>query len=103
MRWLKMFIVLLLCVAIGFVGVMFTIHNTEKVSIDLIFVTLPQASLSLWLIASFVLGGFLGFILSGMAIVALKTRLMTSRRKVASVTKELEQFRNTGTALKETT
>lgn len=93
MRWLKMFILLLVCVLVALVGVMFTIHNTEKIAIDLVFLKLPEASLSLWLIAFFVLGGVSGFLLSGFAIVALKTRLMSSRRKVASTTKELEQIK----------
>ncbi len=93
MRFLKMIIVFLLSVVILMVGIMFTIHNTEKVSIDLVFLTLPEASLSLWLIAAFVLGGVLGFLLSSVAVVSLKARLMGSRRKVNATSKELDQLR----------
>ena len=93
MRFLKMIIVFLLSVVILMVGIMFTIHNTEKVSIDLVFLTLPEASLSLWLIAAFVLGGILGFLLSSVAVVSLKARLMGSRRKVNAASKELDQLR----------
>lgn len=93
MRFLKMIIVFLLSVVILMVGIMFTIHNTEKVSIDLVFLTLPEASLSLWLIAAFVLGGVLGFLLSSIAVVSLKARLMGSRRKVNATSKELDQLR----------
>ena len=93
MRFLKMIIVFLLSVVILIVGIMFTIHNTEKVSIDLVFLTLPEASLSLWLIAAFVLGGVLGFLLSSVAVVSLKARLMGSRRKINATSKELDQLR----------
>lgn len=93
MRWLKMLLLLIVCIVIAFVGIMFTIHNTEKVSIDLIFLQLPEASLSLWLIAFFVVGGISGTILSTFAILGLKTKLNLSRRKVESVNKELEAYR----------
>jgi len=92
-RWLKMFILLLLSVVILMVGIMFAIHNTDKVAIDLVFVQLPQASLSLWLIAAFVIGGICGFLLSTIAVVALKTQLMSSRRKIQTTSKELDQLR----------
>jgi uncharacterized integral membrane protein len=88
-----MLLLLVLCIVIAFAGIMFTIHNTEKVSIDLIFLQLPEASLSLWLIAFFVIGGISGTILSTFAILGLKTKLNLSRRKVESVNKELEAYR----------
>ena len=93
MRFLKLIIVFILAVVILVVGIMFTIHNTEKVSIDLVFITLPEASLSLWLIAAFVLGGVLGFLLSSVAVLSLKARLMGSRRKINATSKELDQLR----------
>ncbi len=93
MRWLKMLLLLVLCIVIAFVGIMFTIHNTEKVSIDLIFLQLPEASLSLWLIAFFVVGGISGTVLSTFAIISLRAKLNLSRRKVQSVSKELAEYR----------
>ena len=93
MRWLKILIVFLLSAIILMVGIMFTIHNTEKVSIDLVFLTSPEASLSLWLIAAFVLGGLSGFLLSTVAVVSLKARLMGSRRKINATNRELNQLR----------
>lgn len=93
MRWLKMLLLLVLCIVIAFVGIMFTIHNTEKVSIDLIFLQLPEASLSLWLIAFFVVGGISGTVLSTFAIISLRAKLNLSRRKVQSVSKELAGYR----------
>ena len=89
-----MLIILTICIVIGFVGIMFTIHNTAKVSIDLIFIQLPEASLSLWLIAFFVLGGLFGSLLSSMVLLWLKTKLSLSRRKVQAVSKELDRYRS---------
>lgn len=93
MRWLKMLLVLIICIFVLLVGVLFTIHNTDKVAIDLIFVQLPQASLSLWLIAFFVTGGILGTFLSTFAILGLKTKLNISKRKEQAVSKELAAYR----------
>lgn len=93
MRWLKMFIVLLISIVVLFVGIMFTIHNTDKVAIDLIFIQLPEASLSLWLIAFFVSGGVLGTILSTFAVIGLKTKLNLSNRRAETANKELAAYR----------
>lgn len=93
MRWIKTLLVGLLCLTVLLVGIMFTIHNTEKVAIDLVFFQLPEASLSLWLIATFVLGGFLGIMLSVMSIILLRTRLGSARRRVDNKQKELDQLR----------
>ncbi len=95
MRFLKTLIVILLCLVVLLVGIMFTIHNTEKVVIDLVFIQLPEASLSLWLIATFLAGGFIGVLLSIMTVWMLKTRLGSARRKIASTQKELDQLRVT--------
>lgn len=94
MRWLKLLLLLVLCLIILFAGIMFTVYNTQKVSIDLVLFQLPQASLSLWLIAFFVVGGVLGTILSTIVIVSLKTKLSLARRKIDAANKELDAYRN---------
>lgn len=93
MRFLKTLIIILLCLAVLLVGIMFTIHNTDKVVIDLVFFQLPEASLSIWLIATFLMGGFMGILLSVMTVWMLKTRLGSARRKIATTQKELDQLR----------
>ncbi|WP_040879772.1 lipopolysaccharide assembly protein LapA domain-containing protein [Marinobacterium rhizophilum] len=93
MRWLRTLLLIILCLVFLFVGILFTIHNTDKVSIDLILVTLPQASLSLWLIAAFVCGGVLGLLLSSVAILGLKTRLRSARKRLSIAQHDLEQQR----------
>jgi len=92
-RFVKTLIIALLVLFVIMVGVTFSIHNTEKVVIDLIFIQLPEASLSLWLIAAFVLGGFIGVILSVFTILVLKTRLGSAKRKVSSAQKEIDNLR----------
>lgn len=96
MNWLKKLILTLLALIVIGIGILFTIHNTQPVSIDLVFFTLPEASLSLWLIAVFVLGGACGMLLSTFALLALKTRLRSARRKEQAFRKELDQLRTAG-------
>lgn len=74
---------------------MFSIHNTEEVGINLIFIQLPKASLSVWLITTFLLGGIAGISLSALTILMLKTRLGSSKRKINNIQKELDQLRIT--------
>lgn len=96
MNWLKKLILTLLALIVIGIGILFTIHNTQPVSIDLVFFTSPEASLSLWLIAVFVLGGVCGMLLSSLTLVALKTRLRSSRRKEQAFRQELDQLRTAG-------
>lgn len=92
-RLIKTLIVAVLVLLVLLVGITFSIHNTEKVSIDLVVLQLPEASLSLWLIAAFVTGGFLGVILSVFTVFSLKTRLGSAKRKASSAQKELDHLR----------
>ncbi|MDI3322753.1 LapA family protein [Pontibacterium granulatum] len=96
MRWIKGAILGLLCLLFLFVGVMFTINNTEMVAVDLVLVKLPEASLSLWLVATFILGGILGMAISVVSILLLRTRLRAERRRVSNAQKELDQLRTAG-------
>ena len=93
MRLIKTLLVILLCLAVVFVGVMFTIHNTTEVVIDLIFVQLPAANLALTLIITFAAGTLIGLLLSSLVILALKTRLGSAKRKINNTQKEIDQLR----------
>ncbi len=93
MRWLKTLLVGVLCIVVVFVGMQFTFHNTDKVAIDLVFMQLPEMSLSLWLIAAFGLGGLMGVVLSVGTVVLLRTRLGSVRRRMTTAQKELDQLR----------
>lgn len=93
MRFVKTLLVLILGIAFLYCGWTFAVLNTELVTIDLFFYTLPQASLSVWLMAAFVLGGIVGIIISSLALVTLKLRLQNARRKIDSANRELDQLR----------
>ena len=95
MRWIKTLLILILCIAFLFCGWTFATLNTEQVSIDLFFMALPEASLSLWLMASFVLGGIIGVVVSSMVVMMLKLKLQGAQRKIAAANKELDQLRTT--------
>ena len=47
MRWIKGLVLIVIVFLILLVGVLFTIHNTQQVAIDLVVVQLPPASLSI--------------------------------------------------------
>ena len=96
MRFLKRLIVVLLALSVLLVGILFTLHNMTPVTIDMIFITLPEASLSLWLLGAFALGGFVGVILSSVMLMSLKTRLYYLNKKVTSTRQELNKLRTTG-------
>ncbi|MBE9396526.1 LapA family protein [Pontibacterium sp. N1Y112] len=96
MRWIKGAILGLLCLLFLFVGVMFTINNTQLVTVDLVLLKLPEASLSLWLVATFILGGVLGMAISVVSVLLLRTRLRAERRRVTNAQKELDQLRTAG-------
>jgi putative membrane protein len=95
-RWIKGAILGLLCLLFLFVGVMFTINNTQLVTVDLVLLKLPEASLSLWLVATFILGGVLGMAISVVSVLLLRTRLRAERRRVTNAQKELDQLRTAG-------
>lgn len=93
MRWLKMLLVLVLCLVFLFCGWTFATLNTELVAINLFFFTLPEASLSLWLMASFVVGGIAGVVVSSVFVMLLKLKLQAAKRKMSAADKELDQLR----------
>jgi uncharacterized integral membrane protein len=95
-NWLKNLITIVLGLIVIGIGILFTIHNTDQVAIDLVFFQLPEASVSLWLIAAFVLGALCGILLSTLVILSLKTRLRSSQRKVMTFRKELDKLRTAG-------
>lgn len=96
MRFIKRLIVVLLVLLVILAGILFTLHNMTPVNIDLIFFTLPEASLSIWLLGAFALGGFVGILFSSLMLFSLKTRLYYLNKKVASSREELNKLRTTG-------
>lgn len=99
MNWLKTLLAAVIGLIILAVGILFTVHNTAPVAIDLVFVQLPEMTLSLWLISAFFLGGIVGLALSSFRILTLRTRLRSAQRKLNASRQEIENLR--AAALKE--
>lgn len=93
MRFLKTLLVWILCLAMLLVGIMFTSYNTQTVAIDLLVVQLPEASLSLWLLAFLGVGAVAGVALSMFTVLVLRTRLGAARRRYTSTRRELDELR----------
>lgn len=92
MRTAKLILTLAVGLLVLLVGVLFAIHNTAKVSIDLIWIELPEASLSLWLIGFFVAGTLLGALLTGTRSLILSARLNSTSRKRRKAEEQLKRL-----------
>ena len=90
-RWLG-YTVLLLVLAFG---VLFAIQNTATVPLDLLLVRLPEQSIALWVLLAFALGGVAGLLVSSVALVRLKSRLLLLQRRLEKQGRELDHLRTT--------
>ena len=95
MRVIKLVLTLLLGLAVLLFGVLFTIRNTSMVSIDLIWIELPQASLSIWLVGFFVAGSLFGVLMTGTRSLLLSARLGQMNRKQRKIEAQLQQLQQT--------
>lgn len=93
MRFIKKILLALLALLMLFIGVMITVSNPALVSIDLVFIQLPELTLGVWLAIVFFLGSALGLIIGSLLVFALRTRLGSLKRKLATNQKELDQLR----------
>lgn len=95
MRTVKLILTLAVGLLVLLLGVLFAIHNTAKVSIDLIWIELPEASLSLWLISFFVVGTLLGAVLTSARSLMLSARLSSTSRKQRKAEDQLKRLQQT--------
>ncbi len=93
MRLIKNILAAAFALLLVMLGVLLTVNNQQLVSIDLVFLQIPQASLARWLIASFLLGALLSLVLGSFALVAVKTRLRSTRRQLNTSNRELDKLR----------
>ena len=77
MRWLRQGLTLLLAVGAVAAGGLFSLQNTQKVSLDLIFFQLPAQPIAIWVLAALAVGVAVG--LAAGALLALR-RAATIRR-----------------------
>ena len=98
MRLIKTVLAAFFALLLVILGVLLTVNNQQLVSIDLVFIQIPQASLARWLIASFLLGAVVSMVFGSLAVVALKTRLRRANRQLNSSNRELDKLRTTSLA-----
>jgi len=93
MGFLRKLLALAVAVAMAAVGVLFALQNPEPIALDILVMTLPPRSLALWVLAALALGGLLGVLLSSVAVLRLRARLIAARRQIASAQAELDRTR----------
>ncbi len=101
MGFLRKLLALVLAVAMAGVGILFALQNPDPVPLDVLVMTLPPRSLALWVLGALAIGGVLGMLLSSLAVLRLRTRLVAARRQIASAQTELDRLRTTGLATRE--
>ncbi len=93
MRLIKTLIAIVMALALLMLGVLLTVNNQEQITVDLVFVHLPEASIARWVILSFLLGAILSIVVSSVAVLALRARLISARRQLRNSNKELDKLR----------
>lgn len=93
MRWLKGLILALILLAVLLVGILFAVNNREALPLNLIWIELPSASLSVWLLASLAVGVLLGMLAMSGVYLRLRTLLTRAQRHNQQQRKELDKLR----------
>ena len=93
MGFLRKLLGLALALAMAALGVLFALQNADPVPLDVLVMTLPPRSLALWVLGALALGGVLGVLLSSIAVLRLRARLLATRRQMASAQSELERIK----------
>ena len=86
MRWFKRLALGLITLVLLVVGACFALHNQYQVPLDLLWVTLPPASLALWLLLSLGIGVVIGILTMGGHCFRLHRRLTRLRRQTSPQT-----------------
>ena len=73
MKWIKALLALVALFLVFIWGILFASENVQPVALDLVVWQLPEASVSIWIAAGFVVGGLLGLLMGLVMIVRLKT------------------------------
>ena len=100
MKFLKLLVLIVLCVCILGAGLMFALFNTDKITLNFIFFETPEASVGIWLVLSAIFGTLIGFFINSLTIWALKTRLRSKTKRLESANRQLDDLRASKTELK---
>ncbi|MEQ5802335.1 LapA family protein [Halomonas sp. H10-9-1] len=93
MRWLKGLILAIILLAVLLVGILFAVNNREALPLNLIWIELPPASLSVWLLASLAAGVMLGMLAMSGVYLRLRALLTRAQRHNQQQRKELDKLR----------
>ncbi|NAW35752.1 LapA family protein [Halomonas alimentaria] len=93
MRWLKGLILAIILLAVLLVGILFAVNNREALPLNLIWIELPPASLSVWLLASLAAGVLLGMLAMSGVYLRLRALLTRAQRHNQQQRKELDKLR----------
>ncbi|MEH6470763.1 MAG: lipopolysaccharide assembly protein LapA domain-containing protein [Halopseudomonas sp.] len=93
MRVLKVLLIAAVAMVMLLAGVLLTVNNQQQIAIDLVFVQLPEASVSRWLVLSFLSGVILSLLIGGVALVVMKARLRHARRAANQSERELDKLK----------
>ncbi|WP_110643602.1 LapA family protein [Salinicola sp. CPA57] len=93
MRWLKGVILAIILIVVLLLGILFAVNNQQPLPLDLIWVQLPQASLSLWLLVALACGVILGMLAMTGMYLRLQTLLTRAQRHNQQQRKELDRLR----------
>ena len=72
---------------------LFTTENTAEVPLHLVFWQGPSASISLWVILAFAVGGIVGLVLSTALLTRLRAGMLRAERRAQRFEKELTTLR----------
>ena len=82
MRLLKRLLAILVLVLVLAFGLLFAVQNSDRVPLDLLVIQLGEQRLSLWILLAFIAGGCIGMLISSLAIIRLRSRIMLLQRKL---------------------
>lgn len=87
MRILKAILLFIIAVLVFMVSLAFITHNQTPVTVDLLLIRLPEATLAIWLISFFVLGGLVGLIVSSLLILREKQARIRVEKRLRTTSK----------------
>lgn len=93
MRWLKGLLLAVILLVVLLLGILFAVNNQQALPLNLIWVDLPAASLSLWLLVALACGVVLGMLAMTGVYLRLRTLLTRAQRHNQQQRKELDRLR----------
>lgn len=83
MRLLKSFAIGVIALLLIVLGGLFALYNQTQVPLDLIWITLPSASIALWLMLSLAIGVIVGLLSMSGHCLRLRRHLARARQELA--------------------